>query len=228
MTAFRQVLAAFRDEASINDLVQTAEFVGKKQPSTALEWFTEKVELKGETLLRLQHFLHLSGWEVDELNELPAPAFKLGQLITLNLVSVPTVVKRLGYTQPTGLYKVLQGGGILEDRLEAMQKLVDESEALRKQAVEEFPIMRRSTTHEAKVSESVVSKQDSRPAADLPATDMSQDVVTVLLANSIVSTTLLLGEAEKREAGPLLVQVRTMVGTARVSTLIEQLMRLLD
>jgi hypothetical protein len=228
VTTLRDGLNGFRGRASIDDLVKMASFI-KVVPTTALGWLSGDAEPKGETLVRLQHFLHLSGWELDELKALPEPAYKLGQLIALDFIGVEWAVMHLQYANPTALYRVLQGGGLLNDRIEKIEKIVSEFEEKRQATVANFVTMRQEEQVKVETPEPAISQSSMATSVRSASLDdeLSPSVLAVLLANSIVSTELLL-EAIDEDSVSILAQVRALTGDGRINTLTEQLLKLLD
>lgn len=233
MTSFDEALAEFRLRASIDDLVTLARFTDKT-PATALGWLTDTPDIKGEILVKLQHFFSLAGWEIDELEQLPTPAFKLGQLIALRLVSVDEVVKRLSYTKPSGLYLVLQGSGIHTDRIAVMERIVDELENQRAEAIANFVSPQFVQNTGVRTHRAVIVPEAPQPPAETmaatvvasPEASMPPGVIAALLSNSLASTAMLFDEAAGKGAD--LTQVRAMVGTGRILALNEHLFGMLD
>jgi len=72
------------------------------------------------------------------MDDLPAPAYKLGQLIAFNVVSVEQVVQSLRYTNTTAVYKVVQGAGLVSDRITALERLVSDHSEEVQQKIAEF------------------------------------------------------------------------------------------
>lgn len=133
----RSALDAFASNLSLVDLKELAEFCRVTQ-GTSLSWLEGAPLPKGDNLIRLQHFLINRGFPVGEMDDLPAPAYKLGQLIAFDVVSVDDVVRILRYTNTTAVYKVVQGAGLVSDRFELLERLVDDHSEEVQQKIADF------------------------------------------------------------------------------------------
>lgn len=122
--SLQEALMRFSEKASLHDLIGIADFT-KVTSATVLSWIEQGIHPKGETLIRLQHFMVNRGYPLESLKQVPAPAYKLGQLIAFDVLSVDELVARLGYSNATALYRVVQGSGLVADRAAVLEGLVD-------------------------------------------------------------------------------------------------------
>lgn len=97
---------------------------------TETSWRLHGTMPNGETLLRLQHFLNLVGYQVEELLELNKEIFIVGQAIALNVVNIEKLARDLKMEA-----KHLHGyfhGGILPspERLAVISAINSRNEAI--------------------------------------------------------------------------------------------------
>lgn len=127
----------FFDRATLRDLRDLAAFV-KVTPGTALVW-AEKNEIpKGESFYRLQYYLEGLGYEIEELQGLPKPAYKLGQLIAFDIIEMEYARDVLGYASLKDLYRLLQGASLFAKRGETLERLIKSNEGALQGAITAF------------------------------------------------------------------------------------------
>jgi hypothetical protein len=120
-----EAFGQFVDVAKISDLRDLAKFT-KVTPSTVLVWVDKEALPKGEAFFRLQHYLEGRGYENSELQTLPRPAYKLGQLIAFDVLSMEDAREVLKYATLKDLYRLLQGVGVSASRGATLQRLIAE------------------------------------------------------------------------------------------------------
>lgn len=142
-TAITQRLAEFRRASGLESLFDLAEFC-KVEPETATAWLGGGALPNGEKLVRLQFYLQLRGLTLSELDELPPPAYMLGESIALDLVDISDAVTALGYTggYTNGLYGLLRGKSAQPDKIRKMEELVESLAVKRAEARVRFALDR--------------------------------------------------------------------------------------
>jgi len=113
----------FPGDASVQLL---AEFC-KVQGLAVQQWVGGKRFPQGEALIRLQVFLHLAEYRVNELLELPKPLRQLAQVIAVDVLSVEDVRTQLGYHNTQEVYRLLRNGGLIRDRQNKLERILGEN-----------------------------------------------------------------------------------------------------
>jgi hypothetical protein len=127
MSTTTKAFGDFVDSATMLDLMELAEFT-HVMPGTVLTW-VEKGELpKGEAQIRLLHYLDAGRCLLNELKELPKPAYKLGQLIAFGLLTMDAARKALGYANQTDLFRLLRGSSLQADRGQILTRLIADNQ----------------------------------------------------------------------------------------------------
>ena len=127
MSTTIKAFGEFVDSATVLDLLELAEFT-RVVPGTVLTW-VEKGELpKGEASIRLLHYLDAGRSQLDELKELPKPAYKLGQLISFGLLTMDEAREALKYASQNDLFRLLRGSSLQADRGQILSQLIAENQ----------------------------------------------------------------------------------------------------
>lgn len=119
-------LPVFARQLAIGDLQQMARFCSVDS-STVQRWIDGAQKPLGESLLKLQCFLHLRGLKVKEFMELPEPTQRLALCIACGIVTVEEVQEILGYKNRNGVFDlVLRNHNPLSDKARVLLRLVDD------------------------------------------------------------------------------------------------------
>lgn len=127
MSTTTKAFGEFVDSATVTDLMELAEFT-HVVPGTVLTWMARGELPKGETQIRLLHYLDAGRSQLDELNELPKPAYKLGQLIAFDLLTMDEVRESLGYASQNDLFRLLRGSSLQADRGQILTRLIADNQ----------------------------------------------------------------------------------------------------
>jgi len=87
-----------------------ANFIGLRSLKTVRSWREGKQFPTGERALRLRVFLEAMGYELEELRRVPAPALRVTRLIGYGAMEVSYALEKLKYSEPHGLFRILEGG----------------------------------------------------------------------------------------------------------------------
>jgi hypothetical protein len=123
MSTTTKAFSEFVDSATVLDLMELAKFT-HVVPGTVLTWVDKRELPKGETHIRLLHYLDAGRSQLDELKELPKPAYKLGQLIAFGLLAMDEARERLGYASQNDLLRLLRGSSLQADRGQILTRLI--------------------------------------------------------------------------------------------------------
>lgn len=123
MSTITKAFGEFVDSASVLDLMELAEFT-QVVPGTVLTWVARRELPKGETQIRLLHYLDAGRFQLDELKELPKPAYKLGQIIAFGLLTMDEARESLGYASQNDLFRLLRGSSLQADRGQILTRLI--------------------------------------------------------------------------------------------------------
>lgn len=205
-------LAEFSQRASLDDLNEAAR-VTHVTPATVLGWLNDASPPKGETLVRLQHYLQLKGLPLAELEQLPRPAFTLGYYLTLEVFDVATAQERLGYDSTGSFYRALRGSELDGARLEKLNQLLEtfrpECEAaLRRLDIRPFDDPVSATPAPSVAAPSFAFIVEHAAGAILTAASLAE---SILLSDDVKSA-----------------DVRRLVGAQRLNELIERLTEIVD
>jgi hypothetical protein len=115
--------------------------------------------------LPLRTFLHLAGYTIDELAELPRMDRELVQVVGLGILSPETVRTELGYKNVQDVYRVLlRGAGVMSDKRRKVENILKASEG---------ELKRRRARWQARLEDSLGVSRSSEPAAPVTAVDTS-------------------------------------------------------
>lgn len=204
-------LTRFAKEKTLADLTELAEFC-QVVTATALIWMEAEMLPKGETLIRLQHYLRSSGYQVEELDQVPAPALKLGQAIAFGVVSVEEAARLLDYSNYTAVYRLVQGGGLSAERAEVMQLLIEQYEEETEARVAQF------ANRHASVALSLPSLGEPLSAVLLPSEILARGINQAVAMLDIVLELVDLNPEAAESLGD-------RVDTAKINATVERLLR---
>lgn len=226
MTSFTGLTTAclldYSRRASLHDLDVMASFVGVTA-ATALGWVAKEstksrdkeVALpKGRTLLKLRYFLELTGYTVQELEDLPGPARQLAMAIALDVISVARAVTKMEYNDEGAIYRqTLQPmRGLGPKREGYLNELVAESEQACLEKAAEW--------RERLASRPVVSQEVTSKVAPTSAVDTAMLSVVLSSGLQMVAAALeRLEESPSDERDRVLHTLLTSVGKTRIETM---------
>jgi len=209
-------LTKFAEDKKLADLVELAEFC-QVVAGTALGWTEAGMLPKGETLIRLQHYLAALGYSIDELDHLPAPAFKLGQAIAFGTVTVSMAADALDYSSFTGLYRVVQGSGLTAERAGMLQLLNEQYAEETEARVAQFVNRHASETP----APSLVIDSPSPATLHLPSEILARGVNQAVATLDVVLELVDQNPEAAKSLGD-------RVDTAKINSTIARLMRNID
>lgn len=118
-------LEQFQLRATLADLEEAANVIKVTSP-TILGWLNGGALPKGETMLRLQHYLSMKHLHPDELNAIPEPALQLGRYIAYDVLTIDEAKRAMGYASTNDLYRLLNGASLMTSRAQMLAKLLND------------------------------------------------------------------------------------------------------
>lgn len=202
-----QRLDEFKTRALLSDLEEAAKFT-KVTPPTVLGWLTNSAPPKGETHLRLMHYLSLRGLHPAELDELPRPAYLLGRYIAFDVLTIDMATRELGYAGQKDLYRLLQGAELTSNRAQLLTETLSNWEEEYNKATPRLRPFEPQSKH-------------APATTDMQASSTSFEAQHV--AGSLLTTAALV-ESLILSGGNALEEVVVLVGNQRVTDLASNLL----
>ncbi len=211
---FEKGLALFAERASLKDLYEAAEFA-RVVPSTVLSWIKGPPPL-GEAQLRMMHYLNAKGIQVEGLDTLPRPAFRLGGYIFAGAIEIDEAANELGYATIKDLYRLLRGAELTSVRAEKLNELLDKYHDKFVEAAAGIVIY---PFAEGKEPVPVAAEVSTSAAPATVPFAVEHTAGTLLSATALVEALILTDETQ-------LATVGTLVGKDRISDLVSYLDKL--